>query len=180
MPDLTVLKNKVLTLSSRPTDRFMELAYALRALKKRSREEFRRVVKKAGLGTRKSYYLLNLADQFHSTPGIRARPHQTPDIRARLHQIGWTKAQVISRHRTNILKLLEYAEGHTTKELEAYAGGMEADPGTRCVLLYFTDSEYRLFEKALIKFRAKKSGRGLVGKEKATIKMAREAILTDQ
>ena len=158
----------------------MELAYALRALKKRSREEFRRVVKKAGLGTRKAYYLLNLADQFHSTPGIRARPHQTEDIRARLHHIGWTKAQVISRHLsgTNILKLLKHAEdkNNNTKALEAYAGGLKANKRTKCVLLYFTPNQYRYYEKAVLKLRAKKSGRGLVGKEKATIKMAKKVL----
>jgi hypothetical protein len=164
MADTRDLEKKVMTLSSRPADKFLDLAYALRLLKDRSREAFRRVVKKGGLGTRKAYYLLNLADQFHSTPGIRAR----------LHQIGWTKAQVIGRHLpgTNILKLLEYAEGHTTKELEAYAGKKQASDTTRCVLLYFTPEQYRRYEKAALKCGATKRGRGLTDKEAATIKMA--------
>jgi hypothetical protein len=180
MTSTPVLEKKVLALSLRPAERFLDLGDALGSLKDKSREEYRRIVRKAELGTRKAYYLVNLAKQFHSPPGKPARLHQTPDIRARLHQIGWTKAQVISRHLsgTNILKLLKYAEDKNTntKALEAYAGGTEADPGTRCVLLYFTDSEYRLFEKALIKFHAENSGRGLTGKEKATIKMAKKVL----
>jgi hypothetical protein len=180
MADARDIENTVLALASRPMDRFLDLGDALRSLKDKSREEYRRVVKKAGLRTRKAYYLVNLVKQFHSPPGNRARLHQTPAIRGRLHQIGWTKAQVISRHLsgTNILKLLKYAEdnNNNTKALEAYAGGLKPNKRTRCVLLYFTPNQYRCYEKALLKLRAKKSGRGLVGKEEATIKMAKKVL----
>jgi hypothetical protein len=182
MADVPDLENTVLALASRPMDRFLDLGDALGSLKDKSREEYRRVVKKAELGTRKAYYLVNLAKQFHSPTGNRARLHQTPAIRARLHQIGWTKAQVIGRHLsgTNILKLLKYAEddNNNTKALEAYAGGLKPNKRKRCVLLYFTPGEYRRYEEAVLKCGARKRGRGLIGKEKATIKMARMAILT--
>jgi hypothetical protein len=176
------LEKKILALALRPADRFLDLGDALKGLKDNSREDYRRVVEKAGLGTRKAYYLVSLAKQFHCTPGKRARPHQTRDIRARLHQIGWTKAQVISRHLsgTNILKLLKYAENkkNNTKALEAYAGGLNANKRTKCVLLYFTPNQYSYYEKAVLKLRArkKKRGRGLVGKEKATIIMAKKVL----
>jgi hypothetical protein len=96
------------------------------------------------------------------------------------HRRRRTKAQVISRHLsgTNILKLLKYAEDNknNTKGLEAYAGGLRPNKRKRCVLLYFTPNQYRCYEKAVLKLRAKKSGRGLVGKEKATIKMAKKVL----
>ena len=163
------LEKKVLALASRPADRFLELAHALRALKNTSQEDFRRVVKKAGLGTRKAYYLLNLADQLQVSAGFRTR----------LRDIGWTKSKVIGKHRagTNFVKLVEYAENHTTKELEAYVAKKKPTTDTRCVLLYFTPREYRQYENAVLKFGARKRGRGLIDKEKATIRVARKAIL---
>jgi|SRR5579863_3858246 len=164
------LEKKVLALSLRPAERFLELGHALRALKVNSREDYRRVVKKAGLGTRKAYYLINLADQLQITSGFRTR----------LHHIGWTKSKLIGKHRgagINFVKLIEFAENHTTKELEAYVA-REKPADTRCVLLYFTPGEYRRYEEAVLKCGARKRGRGLIGKEKATIKMARMAILT--
>jgi hypothetical protein len=164
------LEKKVLALASRPAERFLELAHALRALKDNSREEYRRVVKKAGLGTRKAYYLLNLADQLQVSAGFRTR----------LREIGWTKSKVIGKHRagTNFLKLVEYAENHTTKELEAYAAKKRPTTDTRCVLLYFTPGEYRRYEEAVLKFGARKRGRGLIDKEKATIRMAKKLLAT--
>ena len=80
---------------------------------------------------------------------------------------------MIGRHRAgiNFVKLIEYAENHTTKELEAYVA-REKPADTRCVLLYFTPGEYRRYEKAALKCGATKRGRGLTGKEAATIKMA--------
>jgi hypothetical protein len=157
------LEKEVLALALRPAERFLELGHALRALRKSSKEDYRRVVKKAGLGTRKAYYLLNLADQLQVSSGFRTR----------LHHIGWTKSKLIGKHRAgiNFVKLIEFAENHTTKELEAYVA-REKPADTRCVLLYFTPREYLRYEKAALKCGATKRGRGLTGKEAATIKMA--------
>lgn len=85
---------------------------------------------------------------------------------------------MIARHLrgNNIRSLLNYADHHTTRELSAYAGRLQSRTDTRCVLLYFTPGDYKLFEKALIKFKAEKSGRGLIGKEKATINMAKKVL----
>jgi hypothetical protein len=165
------LKKRVQFLASRPTDQFFELAVALGTLHDSvSAPQFREIVKNAGLGTRKAYYLVNIATQF--------RPHMR--FRSRLRQLGWTKCQVIGRScpGANILKLLEYAENHSTKELEAYAGYQKAASRRRCVLLYFSPAEYRRYEEAVLKFGARKRGRGLIDKEMATIKMAREVLST--
>ena len=158
------LKKQVLFLASRPKNRFLDLAFALDKFHGSvSAPQFRQTVKNAGLGTRKAYYLINLATQLRSM-----------GFRSRLQRLGWTKCQVIGRNiqGNDFLELLEYAEGHTTKELEAYAGKKQASNTTRCVLLYFTPEQYRRFEKAALKCGATKRGRGLTGKEAATIKMA--------
>jgi hypothetical protein len=163
------LEAKILNLSSRQTVRFLELGKALRDLKSSSKEDYRRVVKKSGLATRKAYYLINLADQLQVSSGFQKR----------LHDLGWTKSKIIGKHRLgyNFVKLIEYAESHTTKQLEAYVAAKEQVTGTRCVLLYFTPGQYRQYEEAVLKFEGKKSGRGLVDKELATVKMARKAIV---
>ena len=113
---------------------------------------------------------INLADQLQVSAGFRTR----------LRDIGWTKSKVIGKHRagTNFLKLVEYAENHTTKELEAYAAKKRPATDTRCVLLYFTPGEYRRYEEAVLKFGARKRGRGLIDKEKATIRMAKKLLAT--
>jgi phosphoglycerate dehydrogenase-like enzyme len=46
----------------------------------------------------------------------------------------------------------------------------------RCVLLYFTETQYRQYEKAALQFGATRRGRGLVDKEAATIRMSRAAM----
>jgi hypothetical protein len=73
----------------------------------------------------------------------------------------------------NFLKLLEFAETHTAKELENYVRRKTAPVRTRCVLLYFTEGQYRQYETAALQFGARKRGRGLVDKEAATMKMSR-------
>ena len=126
------------------------------------------MVKKSGMAIRKAYYLINLADQFQVTPGFQKR----------LHDLGWTKAKIIGKHRpgNNFVKLIEYAESHTTKQLEAYVMAKEQVADTRCVLLYFTPGQYKQYEEAVLEFGAKQRGRGLIGKEKATIRMAKKVL----
>jgi hypothetical protein len=76
----------------------------------------------------------------------------------------------------DFIELLEYAETHTTKQLEQHIQDRKSKPRTRCVLLYLTDSQYRDYEKAALQFGARKRGRGLVDKEAATVRMSRTAL----
>lgn len=162
------LKKRVLALASKPQDRFLDLALSLEALHGVGTPgQFRQIVTDAGLGNRKAYYLVNIAEQL--------RPHLRH--RARLQRLGWTKCQVIGRSLSgaNFLELVKFAESHSTQELAAYAGKQKTSQ-TRCVLLYFTPSEYQRYEEAVLQFGARKRGRGLVGKEAATVRIAKAAM----
>jgi hypothetical protein len=165
------LKKRVQALAARPRDRFLDLATCLlRLYGVASAAQFRDVLKSAGLGSRKAYYLVNIAEQF--------RPYMR--YRSRLQKIGWTKCQVIAGQlpEGDFMGLLQWAEGHSAKELDASARRNSEAKRKRCVLLYFSSGEYRRYEKALLKYGARKRGRGLVNKEKATINMARQVLST--
>ena len=125
------------------------------------------MVKKSGMGARKAYYLVNVAAQLQVTSGFQKR----------LHDLGWTKSKIIGTHRAghNLVKLIEFAEGHTTKQLEAHVAKREPTD-TRCVLLYFTHEQYRSYEAAIVKFGARRLGRGLINKEIATTRLAKKAL----
>jgi hypothetical protein len=163
------LRKRVHALATRPRDRFLELGACLNALHAVSpAAQFRDAVKIAGLGGRKAYYLINIAERF--------RPHMR--FRSRLQKIGWTKCQMISAQlpEGNFLELLEYAEEHTAKDLDTYLRRKRATVGTRCVLLYFTPGEYRRYEEAALKCGARRRGRGIIDKELATVRMAKKVL----
>jgi hypothetical protein len=165
------LKKKIYALALRPADRFLELAACLSALHAiLPATQFKEAVKSAGLGSRKAYYLVNIAEQL--------RPHMR--YRSRLMKLGWTKCQMIGAQlpERNFLELLEAAEEYNAKELDTLIRRNKAGGDTRCVLLYFTPGEYRQYEEAVLKFGARKRGRGLTDKEKATIRMAKKLLAT--
>jgi len=60
---------------------FLDLATSLLALKEQDPEEFKQTIEEAGLGRRRAYYLVQVAQQL--------RPFM--EDRARLERIGWTK-----------------------------------------------------------------------------------------
>lgn len=164
------LKNRIHTLAARPNDRFLDLATALYALHGvATTAQFKETVRSAGLKSRKAYYLVELAK--------RLGPHMRS--RRRLQRLGWTKCQMIGAQlpEGDFQELLQSAEQCTTKALDSRIRRNAVPGGTRCVLLYFTPGEYRQYEEAVVEFGAKPRGRGLKGKEKATILMARKALL---
>lgn len=160
------LKKRVRALAPKAQDQFIDLALSLAALYEVAAGQFKQIVKDAGLGSRKAYYLVNIAKQL--------RPHLRH--RARLQHLGWTKCQIVGRSLPgrDFLELLKFAENHSTQELAAYARKQKTS-STRCVLLYFTPSEYRHYEEAVLQFGARKRGRGLAEKEAATIRLAKAA-----
>ena len=150
-------------LANGPQDRFVEFADALRALDEVSPEAARALAAKVGLGRRKAYYLLEIAD-------MRQRMAVPAE---RLRGIGWTKASLLARYLTpkNREALLTLAETRTVRDLEILLAGGEVSGDQHCVLLYFSAGQYTRLSKALLSFGAMKAGRGLVGKEKALMKL---------
>ncbi|GMO57959.1 hypothetical protein [Bradyrhizobium ottawaense] len=126
--------------------------------------QFKAMVKREGVGSRKAYYLINIVE--------RLRPHMR--YRARLQKLGWTKCQLIANRvaEEEFSDLLKFAEEHSVQELKAY-GRRPTQAQRRCVLLYFTPEQYRQYERALLKCGARRRGRGVSNKEAATIRMAK-------
>jgi hypothetical protein len=161
--DIDLIYTKALTLSYRFDDKFVELAALLRQLKESDPSAFKNFLVQAGLGRRRSYYLIDVAEAF----GDIAMAQQE-----RLNRIGWTKLQILARNVTpkNREKLLRLAEGHTVEDLKALMQGQEPLEGRRTVLLYFSAKQYEKFAKAIAKNGAIRSGEGYANKEEALIR----------
>jgi hypothetical protein len=151
---------------------FLELGASLRRLYDRDPELYHKVVEKSGLGSRKAYYLLAISKKFDKMPGIP---------KARLRALGWTKLQVIAKKLTvqNADELVTMAETNTVRDLEALLRGEEPKgDNARCVLMYFTPKQYDVYAASILKKGAYRSGRGIVNKEEALIKILKEHSLT--
>ena len=163
------LYDRALALSSDVENQFLELGRSLRQLLDRDPGLFQQIVKKGRLGRRRAYYLVEVSRKFEPLPVPRSR----------LCKIGWTKLQLIGRHldASNIDKLLELAENNNSNELERILRGDKPLGGNaHCVLMYFSPKQYGELEAALLRNGGSRSGRGIVGKEKALINALRKAV----
>jgi hypothetical protein len=152
-------------------DNFLQLASAVRKLydfaqdnnPKKTIADFKHSLKKAGIGTRKGYYLL-LIDRVYPPLNI---PRQ------RLTAIGWTKLGLLAKYteEEQLEDMLEAAETQTVEELKAFIAGRE--PATDVVTLRFTAKQYGIFAGLLLANGAYlSSGGGLSNKEMAMMKVA--------
>src|SRR4051812_35204431 len=110
------VKKRIGLLAAQQEDKFLELGEQLMKLNAAaSGAQFKEIVSREGVQSRKAYYLINVAEKL--------RRHMR--YRVRLQKLGWTKCQMIGAQlpTANLLKLLEYAETHTTKQLEQYIQG---------------------------------------------------------
>ena len=125
---------------------------------------------KAGLGVRKAYYLIDVSRAFDPLKVDRAR----------LKAVGWTKLATIAKKVTQetVEELVALAEQSNVKELERMARGDRSLGNSRCVMMYFSPKEYKELEEALVLHGARSSrgGRGLADKEKALLKIVRNAM----
>ena len=164
MTRIEKLLQTAIKLSAQPDDTFPGLARSLAAIYAQDKALLGRFIEQSGMGRRKAYYLLDL--------GKRLADLGLPD--KRLKEVGWTKLQVVGKHltRRNAETLLGWAEECNAPQLAARIRG-EAPSKTRCVLLYMSPAQYRQFERAILTSGGKRSGRGLVGKEAAIMRMVR-------
>ena len=164
MTRIEKLLQTAVKLSARPDDTFPGLARSLAAIYAQDKALLGRFIEQSGMGRRKAYYLLDL--------GKRLADLGLPDTR--FAKIGWTKFQIIGKKltRRNAETLLAWAEECNAPQLAARVRG-EAPSKTHCVLLYFSPAQYRQFERAILSSGGKSSGRGLVGKEAAIMRMVR-------
>ena len=167
----SAIRARVVTLAGRRNDNFWELGNALLVLRDTSRYtgDFKRTVKNAGLNLRQAYYLCEIVDQL--------RPFAR--YKERFEAIGWTKTQVIARglNKQNLKERLALAEanGNSTRKLPALIK-KETLPPARRVVLYFTQDDYKVFEKAVVQNGGSIARRGnLVDKELALIALIEKA-----
>ena len=166
--NINELYEKALHQSTHVDQTFLELGTSLRRLYDRDRDLYHKVVDKSGLGSRKAYYLLDISRKFEKLPGIP---------KSRLRAVGWTKLQVISKQLTaqNADELLTMAENNPVRDLEALMRGEKPKgENAKCVLMYFTPEQYEVYAESLLKKGAYRSGRGILNKEEALIKILEE------
>ena len=166
MTRIEKLLQTAVKLSAQPDDTFPGLARSLAAIYAQDKALLGRFIGQSGMGRRKAYYLLDL--------GKRLADLGLPD--KRFEKIGWTKLQVIGKKLTprNAETLLAWAEECNAPQLAARVRGETSTSKSRCVLLYFSPAQYRQFERTILTSGGKRSGRGLVGKEAAIMKMVRQ------
>lgn len=164
------MKNSVIQLAKQADNNFLELAKRLGELHdvlmsdgtKKNLDEFHNCLKKAKIGKRKGYYLLDIEKTFHGP--------QFEQIR--LIKIGWTKLSILAKY-VNIDKptnLFDMAETHTVEQLNAILAGQLLPIHT--VTLKLTDKHYGMLAGVLLANGAvTTSGGSLANKEAALINM---------
>lgn len=160
------LYDKAMSMSSSLDGNFMDLARVVRELNQFDLDEFKKFCAKSRIGKRRAYCLVSIDKAFRKLPISRDR----------LHRIGWTKVYLLSQYinETNASKLVGWAEVYTVRELEAMLKGEVAVPNAHSVLFYFNEKDYETLQKALVKYGATRSNRGLVGKEQALVKLLKK------
>lgn len=146
-------------------ENFLDLGHVLRALQDIDTDEFTRTVQRSGISSRKAYYLTTIDRAFEKIPAPKDR----------LKKIGWTKLKTLTSHisKANYTTLLKVAEKNTDKELEAILRGEEVTEKKKAILMYLSRDENAEFERALLMFGAKRSGRGMPNREEAVMTMTR-------
>lgn len=120
------------------------------------------------IGFRKALYLVAIYRAF--------APLRIPS--ERLVALGWTKLSLLAPvvNKNNVEDLLQSAERSTVYQLEQLLQGRQPKTGTRVVLLRLPPRSYQVFEKAMLMYGAKSSGRGLINKEKALVKALKMSL----
>jgi len=158
------LIQQVQQLSPKFDEAFLQLGRVLARLQSEEPHAFKGAVQAANLGSRKTYYLLDIERAF--------RDLDVTD--EQLMEVGWTKLGMLAKkvNPQNVDQLLERAAELTSRQLAELLRGEEPTGDTRTVMLTFNEADYDRIEPVLRHFGAQRSGRGLVDKEKAIVALA--------
>jgi hypothetical protein len=159
---------KALRLADRPDQDFLELSRCLAELRDQDPHMLNRFVGASRMGRRKAFYLATLGRQLRR---LGTLPEE------RLRSIGWSKLQLISKQLTakDADRLFKLAEENSTLKLARLMRGERPDPKPRHVLLVFSPEQYRTFERDVLRHGARRSGRGLIRKEEAVLRIFEKA-----
>ena len=161
---------EMLQLAKEMDSNFLQLSKLLRELHNSLTDEgwndkaevFDTCLKKAGIGRRRAYYLMDI-DRVFGPMNISKR---------RLSAIGWTKLGLIAKRvgEQDIEGWLTIAETSTAAELRAFLSG-NALPSTT-ITLKLTEKQFDVIADMMMAFGAHLTiGKGLVNREKAMLKM---------
>lgn len=166
------LLSETVQLAQKPALNFFELATKLAKLHESDPSTLRDIPQQTGMSRRRLYYLLEvgrlLSDQQISKPEAEA--------------VGWTKLQIIARH----LSRSEGAEGELRQFMKqaidlpsrslAQALRGEAVPDDCAVQFTLDKISKGELDEALLAYGAERSGRGLIGREEALLRIVRVAL----
>lgn len=163
MQNVQELYDSAISLATAFDQNFVDLAATLRQLLDLDPDRYRDFVKASGVGTRKAYYLVSIDRTFGKL--------KVP--KAKLTELGWTKLIALQAHvtKSNHKELLAFAKEHTVAELKQHLKGGDVEENAHSVLMYFSPADYDRLVATLMKHGAVKSGRGLLDKEKALMKL---------
>lgn len=150
---------KAYSLASDVDNNLLDLSVTLWELQENNIYDVKEFWETSGLGKRKTYYLIDIGKAFYNLP--------IPQDRAK--KIGWTKLKSIAPHVTagNWQEMLATAEKYKASDLDKVLRGEEIAEDEKVLLFRFPGGDKERFEAALLKFGAKKSGTGIIDKEKA-------------
>jgi hypothetical protein len=133
--------NRILFLSAKVNENFPELGMELAELQDMDPAKFKQAILSSDLGYRKALYLVQIANVF----GLLAVD------RERLIEVGWTKLQMIASYvdSDNVDQFLTLARNNTVHRLRRLLANKPIDGETRCVVLYFSPGQYKLFLQSL-------------------------------
>jgi len=156
-----------MTNDNQPEDFWAQAKFLYEVMEKEP-HNFKAVLGWEQIGFRKALYLVAIYRAF--------APLGIP--KERLVAIGWTKLSLLAPtvQKLNVEDLLRIAEESTVFELEELLQGRQPKAGTRVVLLRLPPRSYQVFEKAVLMYGAKTSGRGLVDKERALVKALKMSL----
>ena len=86
-----------------------------------------------------------------------------------LKTIGWEKLRLAAPYLRgrHVEDMLHYLETHSLKQIKSLFKGTPSAEGFQCVLFYLSDNDVRFLEVILREFGARRTIKGLVGKEEA-------------
>jgi len=163
---VAAIKKRAAKLAELPAAPFTDLANELCNLQGIDRRRFREHLNDLGLSKRKAYYLIKIWDRLKG-----ALPEE------RLEKLGWSKLKVLLPHinERNANVVLAFAEKHTVRECELFLNKQPYREKTRCMLIRFSAEDYAMFSDAIVVNGGQKRGKGLVGTEKALMRIIARA-----
>ncbi len=167
------LKKRVLQLAIQPALNFFDLALLITALQEAEPGALEVVPRLGGMSRRRLFYLLQV--------GRLIRDYQITKVDA--EDVGWTKLQIVARHvaemkgvtQEELQAFLKTADRTRAQALLAILRG-KTMPFTVTVAFRLTRPARAALTEALQVFGAKSTPRGLVGKDRALLKIVNAAM----